>query len=68
MQFVRIPEDPTEDPKEDAREEIEIVFWVPALPPRIVRLQWQCLKGVRVIQTPWAGVDTLLGIFPPEVT
>jgi phosphoglycerate dehydrogenase-like enzyme len=60
VQFVRIPE--------DSKEEIEIDFWVPALPPRIVRRQWQCLRGVRAIQAPWAGVDTLLGIFPPEVT
>jgi phosphoglycerate dehydrogenase-like enzyme len=60
VQFVRIPEDP--------KEEIEIDFWVPALPPRIVRRQWQSMRGVRVIQAPWAGVDTLLGIFPPEIT
>jgi phosphoglycerate dehydrogenase-like enzyme len=53
---------------EDPKEEIEIDFWVPALPPRIVRRQWQCFRGVRAIQAPWAGVDTLLGIFPPEVT
>ena len=58
--FVGIPEDP--------EEELEIDFWVPALPPKIVRRPWQCLKGVRVIQAPWAGVDTLLGIFPPAVT
>ena len=60
VQFVRIPEDP--------KEEIEIDFWVPALPPRTVRRQWPWLRGVRVIQAPWAGVDTLLGIFTPEVT
>jgi phosphoglycerate dehydrogenase-like enzyme len=60
VRFVRIPEDP--------QEEIEIDFWVPALPPRIVRSQWRWLRGVRVIQAPWAGVDTLLGIFPPEIT
>jgi len=60
VQFARIPEDP--------KAEIEIDFWVPALPPRIVRRQWQWLRSVRVIQAPWAGVDTLLGIFPPEIT
>lgn len=37
VQFGRIPEDP--------QEEIEIDFWVPALPPRIVRRQWRCLRG-----------------------
>jgi phosphoglycerate dehydrogenase-like enzyme len=57
---VRIPEDPTED--------IEIDFWVAAMPPRILRRQWPRLKGVKVIQAPWAGVDTLIGLFPREVT
>jgi hypothetical protein len=38
VQFVRIPEDP--------KEEIEIDFWVAALPPRIVRRQWQWLRSV----------------------
>lgn len=60
VQIVRIPEDPVA--------EIEIDFWVPALRPRIVQRQWQHLKGVRVIQPPWAGVDRLLRFFPPEVT
>lgn len=60
VQFVRIPEDP--------EGEIEIDFWVPALRPRTVQRQWQHLKGVRVIQLPWAGVDTLLKAFPPNVT
>ncbi|MGC1449650.1 MAG: 2-hydroxyacid dehydrogenase [Candidatus Sulfotelmatobacter sp.] len=60
VEIVRVPENP--------EAEIEIDFWVPALPPGIVRRQWQWLKGVRVIQAPWAGVDTLLKIFPPGVT
>jgi phosphoglycerate dehydrogenase-like enzyme len=60
VRFVRIPEDP--------KEENEIELWVPALPPRVVRRQWQGLRGVRVIQAPRAGVDTLLGIFPSELT
>ena len=60
VQFVRIPEDP--------QGAIEIEFWVPALRPSIVRRQWQHLQGVRVVQLPWAGVDTLLKVFPPEVT
>ena len=60
VQVVRIPENP--------EGEIEIDFWVPALRPRTVQHQWQHLKGVRVIQLPWAGVDTLLKFFPPEVT
>ncbi|MGA8154560.1 MAG: NAD(P)-dependent oxidoreductase [Terriglobales bacterium] len=60
VQFIRIPEDPGG--------KIEIDFWVPALPPKIVRHQWEHLKGVRVIQLPWAGVDTLVKFFPPGVT
>ena len=59
-QIVRIPEDPQED--------IEVDFWVAAMPPRILRRQWPHLKGVKVIQAPWAGVDTLLKLFPPGVT
>ena len=47
VQFIRIPEDP--------KVEIEIDFWVPALPPRIVHRQWQHLLGVRVMQAPWAA-------------
>jgi hypothetical protein len=46
--------------------EVEVDFWVPALPPKIVHGQWAYLKGVRVVQVPWAGVDTLRHIFPPE--
>jgi len=60
VQLVRIAEEP--------QGEVEIDFWVPALPPKIVRRQWQHLKGVRVVQLPWAGVDTLLKLFPPGVT
>ena len=60
VQLVRIPEEPDR--------EIEIDFWVAAMPPRILRRQWTHLKGVQVVQAPWAGVDTLLNIFPPEVT
>jgi len=60
VQIIRIPEDP--------QGEIDVDFWVPALRPRTVQRQWQQLKGVRVIQVPWAGVDTLLKLFPPGVT
>ena len=60
VQLVRIPEEP--------EGKIEVDFWVAAMPPRILRRQWPHLKGVQVVQVPWAGVDTLLKIFPPEVT
>jgi phosphoglycerate dehydrogenase-like enzyme len=60
VRIVRIPETPAQN--------FEIDFWVAAMPPRILRKQWPYLKGVKVIQAPWAGVDTLLHLFPPEVT
>ncbi len=60
VQLVRVPEEPQED--------IAVDFWVAAMPPRILRRQWSHLKGVKVIQAPWAGVDTLLKLFPPGVT
>ena len=59
VQLVRVPEEPQED--------IEVDFWVAAMPPRILQRQWPHLKGVKVIQAPWAGVDTLLSLFPPGV-
>jgi phosphoglycerate dehydrogenase-like enzyme len=37
------------------------------MPPGILRSQWPHLKGVRVVQSPWAGVDTLLELFPSGV-
>jgi phosphoglycerate dehydrogenase-like enzyme len=58
-QLFRVPEDP--------KRELEIDFWVAAMPPRILKRQWPYLKGVKVIQAPWAGVDTLLNLFPPGV-
>jgi phosphoglycerate dehydrogenase-like enzyme len=60
VQLVRIAEKP--------QGEVQVDFWVPALPPKIVQRQWAYLKGVRVVQLPWAGVDSLRHIFPPEVT
>lgn len=60
VRLVRVPEEPQAD--------IEVDFWVAAMPPKILRRQWPHLKGVKVIQAPWAGVDTLLKLFPPGVT
>jgi phosphoglycerate dehydrogenase-like enzyme len=60
VRLIRVPEEPQED--------IEVDFWVAAMPPRILRRQWPHLKGVKVIQAPWAGVDNLLKLFPPGVT
>lgn len=58
--LVRIPENP--------QKQYAVDFWVAAMRPRILRGQWRHLTGVKVIQAPWAGVDTLLNLFPPDVT
>ena len=57
-QFVRIAE--------EAQGEVDVDFWIPLLSPRVVQGQWPHLKGVRVVQIPWAGVDSLRQIFSPE--
>lgn len=46
---------------------IEVDFWIPLSHPRLVPDQWPHMKGVRVVQAPWAGVDLLRNLFPPEV-
>ena len=58
-QLVRIAKEP--------QGEVEIDFWIPASSPKTVQAQWPHLKGVRVVQSPWAGVDSLRHLFPPEV-
>lgn len=59
VKIVRIPEDP--------REMIAVDFWVPAMQTTTVQRQWVHLRGVKVVQLLWAGVDTLLGLFPSDV-
>jgi phosphoglycerate dehydrogenase-like enzyme len=59
VQLVRIPEEP--------RTKFEVDFWIPLSHPSLVPGQWPHLKGVRVVQAPWAGVDLLRHVFPPEV-
>ena len=59
VQIVRIPENP--------QRQYDVDFWIAAMPPRILRRQWPHLTGVKVIQAPWAGVDTLLHLFPRDV-
>jgi len=48
--------------------EIEIDFWIPLLSPGVVQNQWRHLRGVRVVQAPWAGVGPFLKMFPADVT
>lgn len=58
-QLVRIPKEPEGD--------VEVDFWIPLLSPKIVQNQWRHLKGVRVVQAPWAGIGPFLQILPPGV-
>lgn len=60
LDLVRIPAEPDED--------IAIDFWVAALAPPSQRRQWPHLKGVKVVQGLWAGVDALRPLIPGEVT
>jgi phosphoglycerate dehydrogenase-like enzyme len=59
VQLVLIPDEP--------QDEFEVDFWIPLSHPKHVPDQWPHLKGVRVVQAPWAGVDLLRHVFPPEV-
>ena len=59
VQLVWVPDKP--------QGEIEVDFWIPLSHPGLVPGQWPHIKGVRVVQAPWAGVDLLRHIFPPEV-
>ena len=58
-QLVRIPKEP--------KGEIEIDFWIPTSSPKNTELQWSHLTGVRVVQAPWAGVDSLRHIFSSNI-
>ena len=57
--LVRIAKEPEID--------MEIDFWIPLLSPKIVQSQWQHLKGVRVVQAPWAGIGPFLEMLPSGV-
>ena len=60
VQLLWVPDEP--------QGEIEVDFWIPLSHPSRVPDQWPHMKGVRVVQAPWAGVDLLRHTFPPEVT
>jgi phosphoglycerate dehydrogenase-like enzyme len=60
LQLVRIPAQPAYD--------IAVDFWIPSLTPANSVRQWAHLKGVRVVQGLWAGVDALRPLIPAHVT
>jgi phosphoglycerate dehydrogenase-like enzyme len=60
VELVRIPAEP--------KGEIAIDFWVPSIEVAIARQQWHSLKGVKVVQSLYAGVDSFLQWLPKDVT
>jgi phosphoglycerate dehydrogenase-like enzyme len=60
VEFVLIPDEPAEH--------LEVDFWIAPISSSTARAQWPWLRGVRVVQGPFAGVDALLKIVPREVT
>ena len=59
LELVRIPAQPAE--------EMAVDFWIASLVPTTSHRQWPHLKGVRVVQSLWAGVDSLKSLVPPDV-
>ncbi len=47
---------------------MDIDLWVAPLSAATAREQWPSLRNVKVVQSPFAGVDALLKILPKEVT
>lgn len=60
VELVRIPAEP--------RQEISVDFWIASLTPATGRRQWPWLRGVKVVQGLWAGVDHLRPLVPEGVT
>ncbi|HTC83976.1 MAG TPA: NAD(P)-dependent oxidoreductase, partial [Rhizomicrobium sp.] len=59
LELVRVPAEPSGD--------LAVDFWVAALAPASQRRQWPHLKGVKVVQGLWAGVDALRPLVPADV-
>jgi phosphoglycerate dehydrogenase-like enzyme len=57
VELVRIPDQPEGD--------VEIDFWIAPLNLKITKRQLPHLRGLRVVQSLWAGVDLLLPLLPP---
>jgi len=60
LELVRIPAEPVRD--------LEVDFWLASLTPAISQRQWPRLKGVKAVQSLWAGVDHLRPLIPQNVT
>ena len=60
LELVRIPAEPAQS--------LAVDFWIASLSPTTSRRQWPHLKDVRVVQSLWAGVDTLRPLVTENVT
>jgi len=60
LELVRIPAKPDRD--------MAVDFWIASLTPATSHGQWPHLKGVKVVQGLWAGVDALRPLIPADVT
>ena len=60
LELVRIPAKPDRD--------MAVDFWIASLTPATSHRQWPHLKGVKVVQGLWAGVDALRPLIPADVT
>ncbi|HVG26937.1 MAG TPA: NAD(P)-dependent oxidoreductase [Acidobacteriaceae bacterium] len=59
VELVRIPEKPLSP--------LEIDFWIAPFSAASARTQWPFLRGVKAVQSLFAGVDALLTIVPRDV-
>ena len=59
VELVRIPDEPEGD--------IEIEMWIAPASLKIIRRQLPHLRGLKVVQALWAGVDLMQPLFPPHV-
>jgi phosphoglycerate dehydrogenase-like enzyme len=59
-ELIRIPAEPQKD--------IEVDFWISSLAATTSRRQFPHLKGVKIVQAVWAGVDSLLPLLPSGIT
>ncbi len=60
VELVRIEEEP--------QSEVAIELWIAPLSLKTARRQLPHLRGLKVVQALWAGVDMLLPLLPPGVT
>jgi phosphoglycerate dehydrogenase-like enzyme len=60
VELVRIPEEPETN--------VDIDMWVAPVSGKILRRQLPYVRGLKVVQAPFAGVDTLLPLLPPGIT